>query len=74
MHESPFKHAFTKRELQFSCRSESSKLKLGRIRVDLEEVVEKNAEFENFDYLKKIIESQCPTSLLSVHLCYRLQT
>ena len=40
----------------------------------MEEVVEKNAEFENSDYLKKRSKSQCPTSLLRVLLCYRLQT
>ena len=40
----------------------------------MEEDVEKNAEFENIDYLKKIIISQSPTSLLRVLLCYRLQT
>ena len=42
-------------------------------RGDLEEVVEKNAEFENSDYLKKWSTSQCPVSLLKVLLCYRLQ-
>ena len=40
----------------------------------MEEVVEKYAEFENSDYLKKRSKSQCPTSLLRELLCYRLQT
>ena len=34
------------------------------LRDDLEEVVEKNAEFENSDNLKKLIKSLCPISLL----------
>ena len=34
------------------------------LRDDLEEVVEKNAEFENSDNLKKLIKSLCSTSLL----------
>ena len=37
-----------------------------------EEVVEKNAEFENSDNIKKRSKSQCPISLLKVFLCYRL--
>ena len=34
------------------------------IREDLEEVVEKNAEFENSDNLKKLSKFLCPISLL----------
>ena len=37
----------------------------------MEEVDEKNAEFEISDYFKKRSKYHCPTSLLRVPLCYR---
>ena len=36
--------------------------------LDMKEVVEKNAEFENSDNLKELSKSQCPLSLLKVLL------